>query len=212
MNARVPPPVRGERLCYFDLDAGYQVSVVHSLEDLAKVNAVRTLVYIGEQRCPYEEEFDGNDLAGATHLLLCKRGEPVGALRLRWFASFAKVERVAIRAEHRGGRGAVILVRTAIEIAERKGYSQVLGHAQARVVPFWRRHFRARVLERREKFVFSDHDYVEVVVSTHPPTNAISLQTDPMVLLRPEGEWDRPGILDHSASRGADLSGVRHDA
>ena len=33
--------------------------------------------------------------------------------------------------------------------------------------------------------------------------DALGFDTDPMVLLRPEGDWDRPGILDRSAGRPA---------
>ena len=38
---------------------------------------MRSAVYIGEQECPYEEEFDGNDLA-ATHLIGYVGNEPAG--------------------------------------------------------------------------------------------------------------------------------------
>jgi hypothetical protein len=51
--------------------------------------------------------------------------------------------------------------------------------------------------------VFSDHDYVEIVAETTPPPNALTIDTDPMILLRPEGEWDTPGVLDWSADRPA---------
>ncbi len=44
------------------------VTLARTFEDLVRVAAVRSAVYIGEQQCPYEEEFDGNDLA-ASHLL-----------------------------------------------------------------------------------------------------------------------------------------------
>ena len=35
--------------------------------------------------------------------------------------------------------------------------------------------------------------------------DALGFDTDPMVLLRPEGDWDRPGILDRSAGRPAKI-------
>jgi len=81
----------------------YSVDVVRTLDDLAQVQTVRALVYMGDQACPYGEEFDGNDLCGATHLLLRSGREPVGVVRLRWFGEFAKLERLAVRREHRGG-------------------------------------------------------------------------------------------------------------
>ena len=39
------------------------ITVARSFEDLSRVIAVRSAVYLSEQECPYEEEFDGNDLS-----------------------------------------------------------------------------------------------------------------------------------------------------
>ncbi len=52
---------------------------------------------------PYEEEFDGNDFS-STHLLGYVGDEPAGCLRIRYFASFAKIERLAVRHEFRHTR------------------------------------------------------------------------------------------------------------
>ncbi|MBA4013488.1 MAG: GNAT family N-acetyltransferase [Phenylobacterium sp.] len=172
--------------------------------------AVRTLVYIGEQACPYDEEYDGNDFAGTTHLILRRNGEPVGTLRVRWFADFAKVERVAVRREHRGGRATLMLILAAKRLAEKKNYRQILGYGQVRLIPFWEQYFNARVRPGREGFAFSDHDYVEMVVEGAPPPDALTLESDPMVLLRPEGAWDEAGVLDRSAARPATNLGA-HD-
>lgn len=183
------------------------VSVVRTLNDLMHVMAVRTLVYMGEQGCPYDEEYDGNDLTGATHLILRCDGEPVGVVRLRWFSDFAKLERLAIREEFRGGPGLLMLVREAIGLAERKGYRRMMGHVQKRVIPFWRRYFKGQMRENRPTFFFSDYDYVEMEMALHPPADAISIDSDPLVIIRPEGEWDRPGVLDHSAAQRKAVAG-----
>ncbi|HYG25346.1 MAG TPA: GNAT family N-acetyltransferase [Caulobacteraceae bacterium] len=176
------------------------VKVARTLNDLMHVFAVRTLVYMGEQACPFDEEYDGNDFAGATHLILRCDGEPVGVVRLRWFSDFVKLERLAIRAEFRGGPGLLMLAREAVALAERKGYRLLMGHVQSRVIPFWKRYFKARIRQDRSKFYFSDYDYVEMEFDLHPPADAISIDSDPLVIIRPEGEWDRPGVLDHSAA------------
>ena len=49
-------------------DQEITVTVARSFDDLMRVVSMRTSVYIAEQSCPYEEEFDGNDMA-ATHML-----------------------------------------------------------------------------------------------------------------------------------------------
>jgi predicted GNAT family N-acyltransferase len=182
--------------------AAYEVCVARTLNDLMQVVAVRSLVYIGEQSCPYGEEYDGNDFAGSTHLLLRVRGEPVGVLRIRWFADFAKFERVAVVKHHRGRRAALALIRAALRLAERKGYRRILGHAEPRLVNFWARSLNAHIRPRRGNFAFSDREYVEIITEVTPGPDALSLDSDPLVLLRPEGDWDRPGVLDRSAARG----------
>jgi predicted GNAT family N-acyltransferase len=199
MNALVKPLVAERALP--SLEQSLRVTVARNLSDMALVMAIRAMVYMGEQACPYDEEFDGNDFAGATHLILRRGDEPIGVVRLRWFAGFAKLERLAIRKEHRGGSGLMLLARAAFQLAERKGYDRLMGHAQPRLVAFWSRYFAGRVRPGRPSFSFSDYDYVEMEFDLHPPADAVSIDSDPFVLLRPEGEWDRPGVLDRSTER-----------
>ena len=40
-----------------------------------------------------------------------------------------------------------------------------------------------------------------MVLELEPPENAITEDTDPMILLRPENDFDHPGILEQSAQR-----------
>ncbi|HXQ10109.1 MAG TPA: hypothetical protein VN805_03825 [Caulobacteraceae bacterium] len=204
MNAPVKPLTadRSTSLAAEDL----RVVIARTINDLVQVATIRALVYMGEQGCPFEEEFDGNDLCGATHLMLRRRDETIGVLRLRWFADFAKLERLAIRKEYRGGPGLMILARAAFQLAERKGYRRLMGHAQPRLVAFWQRYFDGRVRPGRSPFSFSDYDYLEMEFELRPPADAITIDADPFVLLRPEGDWDRPGILDRSAARHANAN------
>lgn len=175
------------------------VTVARSMEDLARVIAVRSAVYVGEQTCPYDEEFDGNDLS-ATHLVGYVGDEPAGCLRIRYFADFAKVERLAVRREFRSTRLSFQMVRAAIDLCRVKGYRRLYGHAQKRLVPFWSR-FGFRVFEGAQELVFSDFDYVEMVLETERHPDAISIGSDPYKIIRPEGRWHRPGVLERSAER-----------
>ena len=177
------------------------VRVVRSMEEMARVIAIRSAVYMGEQHCPFEEEFDGNDFS-ATHLI-CHRGhEPVGCLRIRYFADFAKLERLAVRNESRSNGLAGQIVDAAIELCRKKGYRVLYAHSQKRLLGFWAQRGFERMRGGRE-FVFSDFDYVEVKLETEKHPQRITLDEDPYVLIRPEGQWDTPGILELSASRGA---------
>lgn len=175
------------------------VTVARTFEDLNRVVAMRSAVYIGEQECPYEEEFNGNDLA-ATHLLVYVGDEPAGCLRIRFFADFAKIERLVIRKEFRMTRAAFHVVRAGFKLCQKKGYRRVYGHSQTRLVNFWGR-FGFRVMEDRKPFVFSDFDYVEIVADIEPEPDAVTIGIDPYVIIRPEGRWHIPGILEKSSSR-----------
>lgn len=177
------------------------VRVVRDFDDMQRVNMVRTLVYIGEQNCPYDEEYDGNDLAGATHFLMECDGEPIGCLRVRWFAGFAKIERVCVRACYRHSRVSRYMIHEAIELIRRKGYRQIILHAQIQLESYWNRHgFERR--SGRSGFAFSDRAYIEMEANFHAHHCALGIDSDPLVIDRPEGDWDRPGPLDESAMRG----------
>ncbi|WP_225122901.1 GNAT family N-acetyltransferase [Bradyrhizobium sp. BRP22] len=177
------------------------VRVVRSMDEMARVMAIRSAVYMGEQHCPFEEEFDGNDFS-ATHLICHLGREPVGCMRIRYFADFAKLERLAVRSESRSGGVAGRIVDAAIELCRKKGYNVLYAHAQKRLLGFWEQRGFERMAGSRE-FVFSDYDYVEVKLQTERHPQRITLGEDPYVLIRPEGQWDVPGILEMSAGRGA---------
>ncbi len=164
-----------------------------------RVASVRSAVYLGEQECPYEEEYDGNDFT-AVHLIGYAGDEPAGCIRIRHFADFAKVERLAVRREFRNTRLSFMLVKAAIELCRVKGYRRIYGHAQRRLLDFWSR-FGAVPFAGGKEFAFSDFDYVEVMLEIEPHPDAIRLGTDPFVIIRPEGRWHEPGILERSSSR-----------
>jgi predicted GNAT family N-acyltransferase len=175
------------------------IRVAASLSDLMQVVAIRAAVYLSEQTCPYAEEFDRNDFC-AMHLITAVGPEPAACLRMRFFADFAKLERLAVRHEFRRTLLAFEIVRAGIRLCRLKGYTKIYGHAQDRLVPFWTR-FGARPVEPHRPLVFSDFSYTEMLLTTERDPEALSLASDPYVLIRPEGEWSEPGPLELSASR-----------
>jgi len=165
------------------------------------VTAIRSAVYLAEQDCPIEEEFDGNDLC-AAHFIGYIGTEPAGCLRVRFFGDFAKIERLAVRHQYRRTRVSFKLVQAAVDYIKRKGFRKIYGLAQDRLVNFWA-HFGGRPLGRGRKVTFSDFSYTEMVFDIEPSPDAITLDSDPYMIIRPEGDWDRPGVLDLSAERQA---------
>lgn len=175
--------------------------VASTADDIAKVFALRSAVFIAEQNCPYDEEFDGNDYC-STHILGTVDGEPAAVLRVRYFADFAKIERLAVLPRFRRTLIMKVIVDAGIEICRRKGYRMLYGHAQKRLTGFWAK-FGFRPMNKNFPLVFSDHEYVEMWAEIEPHVDAISVMSDPYVIVRPEGRWDAPGVLDQSAARPA---------
>ena len=62
-------------------DKRYRFKVARTLNDMMQVAAIRAAVFMSEQKCPYDEEFDGNDLCAATHILGYVNDEPAACLR-----------------------------------------------------------------------------------------------------------------------------------
>ena len=182
-------------------DTDVSITVVRSIEEFMRVVAVRSATFVAEQDCPYDEEFDGNDFS-ASHLLAYIGKEPVGCLRIRYFAGFAKLERLAVRHEFRSRHIGTRLMKAGVEFCRAKGYRRIYGRAQKDLLNYYV-NMGWKQLEGSSEFFFSDYAYIEIVIDTDPNPNAIALGVDPYVLMRPEGRWDRPGVLDRSAQRGS---------
>lgn len=180
--------------------AGYDVvgiKVVHDAEELLKVRTVRAATYLAEQNTPYSEDVDGNDFS-ATHLLGYVGEEPAGCIRIRYFAGFVKLERLAVLSRFRRTRLALSLVKAAIEFARMKGYVRFYGQAEAEVIKLWA-HFgfvprKGPGLQYLTNKISFEGD---LQVPAHP--EPLSPYSGAEVLLRPEGQWDRPGTLEQGA-------------
>lgn len=173
-----------------------EIRQVRSFEDLAQVISIRSATYLAEQFPLYSEEFDGNDFC-ATHLVGYIDGDPAGAIRIRYFGDFAKVERLAVKLEYRKSRLAFQLVKAAVAHVRRKGFTRVYGHASAEIAPFWKL-MGASEMENRKPFRFANIEYREMGAELEPDPMAIRYGAAPMVTIRPEGLWDEPGALDWS--------------
>ena len=168
-----------------------EVAVARTVEEIFQVFSVRSATYIAEQFCLYSEEFDGNDFC-STHWLGKVDGDAAGCIRARFFGEFAKIERLAVRAEYRNSRLAYQLVRAAVEHCRKKGYRTLYGHSRLDLQRFWQV-FGFRPIEDRPPIAFANVKYVEMQLDLAPANDVISLASDPMHILRPEGAWDRPG-------------------
>lgn len=174
-----------------------RIRVVHGVEEMMQAFAVRAAVFLSEQACPYAEEFDGNDFT-ATHLLGFVGAEPASTCRIRYFADFARLERIAVRREFRKQDVAVKMIEFAFDFCRRKGYRKVLGQAIERLIPYYQRYGFERIND--ETFVVAGHEYVELVSTLEPHPDPLAIGKDPLVIIRREGAWDQPSQFEPSAS------------
>jgi len=187
-------PLRAHRM-----ESRFKVVVARTSEDVERAFAIRAAVFMMEQNCPYDEEFDGNDRT-ATHIIGYVDGEPAATLRIRYFSDFVKIERLAVLPRFRRTLIAKEVVNTGIDFCRRKGYRRMYGHIQKRLLHFWSR-FGFQPFETNHPLVFSDHEYIVVAGDLKPHDDPITMRSLPHVLIRPEGKWDEPGILEKSAER-----------
>lgn len=177
------------------------IKLASTSDELMQCYALRAAVYMGEQHCPYWEEFDGNDYT-ASHLVLYVDGEPAASMRLRWFASFAKFERAVVLKRYRSYGLFLPFVEWAKDLARKKGYAKAYLHSQKRLWEIMERVGFHKVDDR--SFHFSDHEYGALVCDlTVADSDIPTVFTDPMILNRPEDRLDMPGILEQSMERGA---------
>ena len=166
-------------------------------EHIQQVFAIRAAVFMSEQNCPYEEEFDGNDYC-ATHVIGFVEERPAAVIRVRYFAGFAKLERLAVLKPYRGTPVTRAIVEAALEICRRKGNERVYGHSQARLVGFWEK-FGFRPMARNFPRAFSDHAYVESSVSWRAMTTPSRCRAIPISSSGPKARGTRPAFSNNPA-------------
>jgi predicted GNAT family N-acyltransferase len=171
------------------------VKIAHSIEEMMQAFAVRAAVFLSERDCPYAEEFDGNDCT-ATHFLGYVGDEPASACRVRYFADFARLERVAVRREFRGQAVGAKMIQFVYDFCREKGYTRIHGQAEEHLVRFWEK-FGFRRLAA-PSFSYGGNEYVELIcdLATHP--DPIAIGKNPMLFVRPEGAWAEPCRSEHS--------------
>ena len=188
-----PTPDRGNR-------PEITIKLASTSDEMMQCFMLRAAVFMGEQQCPYWEEYDGNDYT-ASHLILYVDGEPAASIRVRWFAGFAKLERAIILKRYRSYGLFLPFVHWAKEFCRKKGYPKAYLHGQRRLWPIFEKDGFRKVDDTI--FHFSDHEYGAFACDLDVGEDAPTVLTDPMVLNRPEDQLDTPGVLEQSMERGA---------
>ncbi|MES2279200.1 MAG: GNAT family N-acetyltransferase [Bacteroidota bacterium] len=111
-----------------------QVNKVTDPAELEKVFAIRREVFVGEQNCPPELEWEFED--ESTHFLATFDGEPAGASRWRKTDKGYKLERFAVLQKFRGyGVGQALVQAVLADLPT--GADYVYLHAQIQAVTLY---------------------------------------------------------------------------
>ncbi|MDA9555794.1 GNAT family N-acetyltransferase [Pelobium sp.] len=113
-----------------------EVRKVTDPKELDKVFKIRTVVFVEEQNCPPELEWENEEVS--HHFLATIDGEPAGACRWRQTDKGFKLERFAVLKQFRGKGIAQKMVQTIInDLPENANY--VYLHAQIDAMPLYKK-------------------------------------------------------------------------
>jgi predicted GNAT family N-acyltransferase len=146
-----------------------KVRVARGKDDWAACQSIRRAVFIHEQGVTEQEEWDGMD-GHCTHFLaFAGYRSPAGTARLRTtLDGMAHAERVAVvRAWRRQGVGRALMEALEAE-ARARGCHEVVLHAQAHAVPFY----------KGMGYVTEGEEFVECRIRHRAMRKAVSTKTD----------------------------------
>jgi hypothetical protein len=171
--------------------------IVRTQEQMLDALSIRAIVYMEDEGVAARLAFDGNDFQ-ATHVVAYDGDEPCGAIRIRWFNGFAKLERMAMRKAFRNTRVIRSFLDFVFAHVARKGYPMVLTHASPIYARLWCRLYRWEEVTDKRPAHFKGHEepYVELMRRLDVPDNAITTETDVTTLYRVEGAWDHPSSFE----------------
>ncbi len=161
------------------------------MEDSLQAFAVRAACFIGELDVPYSEEFDGHDF-GATHVIAYVGDEPVGAVRVRWFQSFAMPERLAVIQRFRGHGIAQLLIERCRKLAESRGCNTLYTQALPQDVAYWEKVGWRRLVAEDENA--EPKRVVAMVRAVDPNKPLPEMEAPESVVLRREPQLDATGL------------------
>jgi predicted GNAT family N-acyltransferase len=119
------------------LEHDYTIEIANWQADMDALKAVRTAVFIVEQRIPEEDEWDADDALSVHVLARDASGRPIGTGRL---TPARMIGRMAVLRDWRGKGVGDALMRTLIEQADARHWPELSLHAQTYAIPFYERH------------------------------------------------------------------------
>ncbi len=167
--------------------------IATTADHMRDITILRSICFVHELGIPSRFVFDENDNQ-ATHFVFYDGDEPIGALRIRWFAGFAKYERTCFRETARNPFVIKRCIQETFDHVARKGYTSVMTQSEPRLTKLWTKLFGFTVMNEEEPAFILGHDepYLTVVGTLKPHADPVTMESPSAVLLRVEGAWDRP--------------------
>ena len=160
------------------------------MEDSMQAFAVRAACFIGELDVPYSEEFDGHDF-GATHVIAHVGDEPAGAVRVRWFQSFAMPERLSVIQRFRGHNIGQLLLERCRQLAESRGCNMLYAQVLPPDIKYWEKQGWRRLVP--EEASSGAKRIIAMVRAVDPNKPLPQVEAPEAIVLRREQQLDSTG-------------------
>lgn len=116
-----------------------EVVRITTKEDMEEACRIRMKVFVEEQRVPAEEELDEHE-EEASHVLVRVDGKPAAAGRVRLVDGYAKLERICVLPEYRGGGLGSVVVGALEQAGMELGARRFKLNGQTHAMPFYEKH------------------------------------------------------------------------
>ena len=121
--------------------SSYSIHSVKREKDLTFALAIRAIVFVEEQACPFSEEFDHYDRLeneNVSHFLIMYKNEPVATARIIYVDNnHAKIGRIAVLKSYRNQGLATELITHMIKTLTSKAYTHISIHAQEHLETYY---------------------------------------------------------------------------
>jgi predicted GNAT family N-acyltransferase len=169
------------------MEENVDIKIVTTDTEYAQAMDLRRQVFVCEQHIPEELEFDGNDHS-STHVMALSAGKPVGVMRIRYFNGFVKFERMCVLPAYRKTDVSEQIMRKAMKFSAQKGYDKVYGVCKKELLHRWQRD-GFDTIAGVEPTIQNGMTLLPIIGPLPKTDEMISINTDPMILNKQEGEW-----------------------
>lgn len=175
----------------------FDIKIVLSQKEFDDAMRVRRAVFVDEQNIDEALEFDGNDFT-ATHAVAYVGKKPVGAMRIRYFKDFVKIERACVLKDFRKTNIAEFLMDSVLKFCAQKGFEVAYGICKKELLPRWEQQgFFA--IEGATPVEQNGMTLIPIERKIAPSEEKIKIQTSMDILNKKEGQWFEDAQVDGTA-------------